>query len=398
MFSLKLKYLWWLALVAGAVLLAFLCVSQLNFNPVARATDNDKQRLITIFDRGKEKIILSEATTVESAIKEAGIYLDQKDLVEPSLNEELVASAYNINIYRARPVTVIDGNLKEKIMTPYQTTEQIAKDAGLELKPEDKASMELADISSGGGAGLELKITRAKEITITLFSKTSVIRTQAKTVEELLKEKDIKLEQKDRSSMALNEPIQANMQLKIWREGKQTVTIDEEIAFGVEKIFDADRDLGYKAIKQPGVNGKRNVTYEITINDGVEVSRTEIASLVIEPAKAQIEVVGTKPKYVYQGESSKVEWMRQAGISESDFGYVDYIINRESRWNPNSVNASSGACGLAQALPCSKVPGDPLNPVDNLKWANSYAQTCTAWRRYCGWEGAYQFWLRNNWW
>ena len=397
MLSLNFKYIRWLALVVGTALLVFF-IAQFSSSYSARAADNDKQRLITIYDRGKEKIILSEATTVESAIKEAGIYLDQKDLVEPNLNEELVASAYSINIYRARPVTVIDGDFREKVMTPYQTTEQIAKDAGLELKPEDKASLGLADISSGNGAGLELNITRAKGFMITLFAKTSAIRTQAKTVQELLNEKNIKLDQNDRVSMSLDQPIQPGMQLRIWREGKQTVAMEEEVSFSVEKIFDADRELGYKTIKQPGVNGKRNVTYEITVNDGVEISRTEIASLVTEPAKAQIEVVGTKPKYVYQGESSKIEWMRQAGISESDFGYVDYIINRESRWNPNSVNASSGACGLAQALPCSKVPGDPLNPVDNLKWANSYAQTCTAWRRYCGWEGAYQFWLRNNWW
>jgi len=83
--------------------------------------------------------------------------------------------------------------------------------------------------------------------------------------------------------------------------------------------------------------------------------------------------------------------MSQAGIAQSDYQYVEYIIQKESGWNPLAVNASSGSCGLVQALPCSKIPGDWRNPVDALRWGNSYVA------RYNGWAGAYQFWLSHNW-
>lgn len=96
---------------------------------------------------------------------------------------------------------------------------------------------------------------------------------------------------------------------------------------------------------------------------------------------------------LYSGGGSKEEWLTSAGIAESDWAYVDYIVNHESGWNPNAVNASSGASGLVQALPCGKVPGSCFNPVDNLKWADSYAKG-----RYGSWEGAYNFWVSNNWW
>lgn len=95
----------------------------------------------------------------------------------------------------------------------------------------------------------------------------------------------------------------------------------------------------------------------------------------------------------YTGGGSPAEWMAEAGIAESDWGYVDYIVTRESHWNPNATNASSGACGLVQALPCSKVPGSGYNPVDNLRWANGYATN-----RYGSWEKAYYFWTTNHWW
>ncbi|MDR6691080.1 hypothetical protein J2X55_001992 [Microbacterium sp. 1154] len=96
---------------------------------------------------------------------------------------------------------------------------------------------------------------------------------------------------------------------------------------------------------------------------------------------------------LYSGGGAPAEWMAAAGISEADMGYVDYIVSRESGWNPNATNRSSGACGLVQALPCSKVPGNGYDPVDNLRWGTGYATG-----RYGGWAGAYAFWTANHWW
>jgi len=95
----------------------------------------------------------------------------------------------------------------------------------------------------------------------------------------------------------------------------------------------------------------------------------------------------------YTGGGAPAEWMAAAGIAEADWGYVDYIVSRESGWNPNATNKSSGACGLVQALPCSKVPGNGYDPVDNLRWATGYATG-----RYGSWAGAHAFWTKNHWW
>lgn len=94
---------------------------------------------------------------------------------------------------------------------------------------------------------------------------------------------------------------------------------------------------------------------------------------------------------------SKADWMRAAGISDSDFGYVDYIISHESGWNYHAVNRSSGAYGLPQSLPAGKLASAGAdwrdNPVTQLRWANNYAVG-----RYGSWEAAYYFWTVNHWW
>lgn len=94
----------------------------------------------------------------------------------------------------------------------------------------------------------------------------------------------------------------------------------------------------------------------------------------------------------YSGGGSKEQWMAAAGIAQSDWAYVDYIVSKESGWNPNATNRSSGACGLVQVYPCSKLP-NAYDPVVNLGWANNYATG-----RYGSWAGAYAFWTRNHWW
>lgn len=91
--------------------------------------------------------------------------------------------------------------------------------------------------------------------------------------------------------------------------------------------------------------------------------------------------------------ASHTALMEAAGISSSDYAYVEYIIQHESGWNPNAVNTSSGACGLGQQLPCGKWAHQWNDPVDALIDASSYAAA-----RYGGWRGAYLHWLSSGWW
>lgn len=133
---------------------------------------------------------------------------------------------------------------------------------------------------------------------------------------------------------------------------------------------------------------------ELADEQVIDVSIAPLEEIEKEPvvkAPAAPAVHAAPPRYT--GGGSPAEWMAAAGIPESDWGYVDAIVTKESGWNPNATNSSSGACGLVQALPCSKVPGNGYDPVDNLRWSVGYANG-----RYGSWEGAYNFWQNNHWW
>lgn len=68
------------------------------------------------------------------------------------------------------------------------------------------------------------------------------------------------------------------------------------------------------------------------------------------------------------------------------------LICRESSFNPKAINPTSGACGLAQALPCSKMKCK-LSDVDcQLEWIGNYVD-----KRYGSFEKAIEFHNINNW-
>lgn len=51
---------------------------------------------------------------------------------------------------------------------------------------------------------------------------------------------------------------------------------------------------------------------------------------------------------------------------EDVWNEMDYIITHESDYDPYIVNKTSGACGIFQALPCSKIPS--LDITDQIYW------------------------------
>ena len=76
------------------------------------------------------------------------------------------------------------------------------------------------------------------------------------------------------------------------------------------------------------------------------------------------------------------------GFGADQFGCLDSLWTRESNWSPTAHNPSSGAHGIPQALPGSKmasVGADwATNPVTQITWGLGYIQDrygspCGAW-------------------
>ena len=259
------------------------------------------QHLITIHDGGKDKSFITSASTLREAFTRAKVPINPADLVEPRLDTELHGSVYDVNVYRAQPVTIIDGATQKRVMSPYRTAKQIVQNADMTLQKEDRTTLSGPADVIRDGAGLTLTIERATPFTLVLYGKSIPSYTMAKTVGGMMSEKNITLQSNDTLSVDRSAPITGGMQVAIWRNGIQTITQPEEIAFDTKQIKDAEREIGYKQVQTLGKNGQKMVTYEITMRDGVEVSRKAIQSVEVTAPVQQVEVVGAKVTNTFSG-------------------------------------------------------------------------------------------------
>ncbi|MFH8294848.1 lytic transglycosylase domain-containing protein [Streptomyces sp. NPDC018059] len=93
---------------------------------------------------------------------------------------------------------------------------------------------------------------------------------------------------------------------------------------------------------------------------------------------------------------AQVQAMARQMVPSGQFQCFSNIVNHESTWNYKATNASSGAYGLVQALPASKMASAgadwQTNPATQIKWGlnymnDRYGSPCEAW----------DFWQTNHW-
>ncbi|MEV6049319.1 lytic transglycosylase domain-containing protein [Streptomyces xanthochromogenes] len=80
----------------------------------------------------------------------------------------------------------------------------------------------------------------------------------------------------------------------------------------------------------------------------------------------------------------------------AQFEAFSKIVTQESGWNHTATNSSSGAYGLVQALPASKMASAgsdwKTNPATQIKWGLDYMNS-----RYGSPVGAWNFWQAHHW-
>ena len=188
----------------------------------------------------------------------------------------------------------------------------------------------------------------------------------------------------------------------------------------VEKIVTEEVEIPYETVTkdvsngssstqnrvvQKGENGLKVVTYKIKYQNGAEIEKTEISSEIVKEPVEKIVEVRTKQVTSRGGVAtgSVAEYQAYAekrcfdyGWSDGDFQALVKLWNKESRWNPYASNSSSGAYGIPQALPASKMATYGTDYRTNYKtqieWGLSYIKSrygtpTAAWNHSCnkGW-------------
>jgi hypothetical protein len=113
-----------------------------------------------------------------------------------------------------------------------------------------------------------------------------------------------------------------------------------------------------------------------------------------ESQPAPVAVVATSHPTIPLGAGGDVQTLGRS-LNAVTFGdqhwtALQALWTRESGWNPQARNRFSGACGIPQALPCSKIPD--MSPQGQIEWGLQYIK-----QRYGNPTNAWNFWQSHHW-
>ena len=188
---------------------------------------------------------------------------------------------------------------------------------------------------------------------------------------------------------------------------EEIITVQEPIPFETITKDVSNGSGTMNKIVQAGRNGIKEVTYRVKYKNDVEIERTEISSKVIkEPVNKIVEIqsrIVTSRSGSRAISGSVAEYQAYAaevcnnyGWSQTDFDCLVKLWNKESGWNPNAYNASSGAYGIPQALPGSKMASAGADYQTNyqtqINWGLNYIKN-----RYGTPQNAWNHSLNTGW-
>ena len=155
---------------------------------------------------------------------------------------------------------------------------------------------------------------------------------------------------------------------------------------------------GQTQLVKPGADGLARLTFAVVYVDGKLVGKTPIKTVVVKVPTPAVVKVGTKPAPTAApaaatpspGSAQDIGRRLAAarGWGADQFSCLVQLWDHESGWRVDATNPGSGAYGIPQALPGSKMasagPNWQTDAATQINWglgyiAGRYSTPCGAW-------------------
>ncbi|MDO5723729.1 MAG: G5 domain-containing protein [Flaviflexus sp.] len=258
-------------------------------------------------------------------------------------------------------------------------------------------------------------VTTPQDVSYALVAdgSTRYLSTNATTWRDALAEAGIDYSLEDEISVGLAERPRNGAHVTISRVSYTTVTDEKTLPFETVKVDDPNLEKGTEEVRQEGVEGLERTTYRVKSVNGEQVSKTQTLHVKIRDVVNKEIAVGTKapePEPAPAPAPAPAAAERQApaqaeapapapapaapmvsvggvkgiaqqqlaarGMGGDQFRCLDQLWTRESGWNYTASNPYSGAYGIPQALPGSKMASAGAdwrtNPATQIAWGLNY--------------------------
>ncbi len=315
--------------------------------------------------------------TVADVLAAAHVSVGPDDVVAPAPSSPIAAGGLVV-VRHGRELTVeIDGQ-KQQVWTTALTVGEAVE--GLGLRDDVR-------LSASRSERLDARVLRVStEKTIHLAVDGQVIDgvTTAATVRDALRDIGLVLDEGDQVSVPLDAAAVDGLVVMVTRAATSGQKVTEAVPFATQQIDDPTLISGTTVVRTPGRVGVRTTTYDVQVVGGVVVSRHQLSSVLTTPPVTQVVVKGTRPLpdpsvvAVAPGTAQALgkQLAASRGWGDNEFACLLQLWDGESGWRVNAQNVNSGAYGIPQALPGSKmasVGADwQTNPATQITWGLNY--------------------------
>jgi hypothetical protein len=128
------------------------------------------------------------------------------------------------------------------------------------------------------------------------------------------------------------------------------------------------------------------ITKDADLNQAVTAPNSEMAQVAAMARQVELARKSTGAKYV-----ARTIMLAEYSWGDDQYSCLNRLWTKESHWNYKAHNSRSGAHGIPQALPASKmdVVGTDwrTNPVTQIRWGlryidSRYSTPCKAWAKF----------------
>jgi resuscitation-promoting factor RpfB len=257
----------------------------------------DKAHAVMVDVDGQRRRILTQAIQPRDILTEARLDIGPHDLIRVD-NAELKPEPYttpplSILVVRALPVQIDDNGATTTVYSVKRTVGEVLYDAKVALYLADLVT---PDAAAPIGEKTTIIVRRSVPVTMVVDGRTLATRTHGKTVGEALAETGIALVGLDFVVPDASTPITKDLTIRVVRVSEEDVIIERTpIQFKQVTRPDPALALDTRQMIQPGVAGTLEQRIRVRREDGVEVSRSPVESVIVQVPSDEITAVGTLP-------------------------------------------------------------------------------------------------------
>lgn len=190
-------------------------------------------------------------------------------------------------------VEIIDNGESITTFAPKTTVSDVLAQQGFALGQYDVVTPSLDSSVSDSQV---IVIDRVKKIIFNDGGMTGEYFTAKNTVGEFLKENNIELGFYDFLDTAIDRTLNENDFITLTRVVRTTLSADEPIPFKTVTEQNYSMEIGTSSVAKEGENGVLTRKYDVYLQNGVEISRTEISSEVTKKPVNKVVYNGAKPQ------------------------------------------------------------------------------------------------------